>query len=299
MLTNNSLEFVKNHIINLLQKNNQPLAKKLIDEHNLTTFFSERYDKLLDFFERSLSSLFHITFFNVAKLYEHFGTIPEGVYDLYRVSQITAEGAKLTELPKEFGKFKYLKHLNLSHNLLTDLPQEIANLKNLKELNLSWNKFNEIPQQIGKLQLLTVLNLSYNPITCANSSIYTLTNLKKLWLNNCKIANIDFGISQLTQLEILNLDRNCLDILPSDVGNLQNLRVLAVGNNSLIELPDNIKNLKNLTDLSAFNNKLTELPYLGDLTNLKYLTAINGNNLIETPKQAKIVGDLLKTCNIR
>ena len=69
---------------------------------------------------------------------------------------------------KEFGAFRSLYVLNLSHNALTagPIPPSLANLTQLESLDLSRNKLiGEIPVQLANdLIFLSVLNLSFNEL---------------------------------------------------------------------------------------------------------------------------------------
>ncbi len=72
-----------------------------------------------------------------------YNSLEEALKEPFKVYTLDLRYQELKTLPKEIGKLKNLKELNLWQNQLKALPKEIGYLKMLKRLNLRNNKLSE------------------------------------------------------------------------------------------------------------------------------------------------------------
>lgn len=65
---------------------------------------------------------------------------------------------------KEFGKLKYLHHLDLSwNNFSGSIPEELSNMINIEKLDLSFNNLSgSIPSSLTRLTFLSFFSVAYN-----------------------------------------------------------------------------------------------------------------------------------------
>ena len=71
---------------------------------------------------------------------------------------------KFGKLPKDIGKFKDLKKLDLSYNFLATFPKSVEDMTQLEYLDLRMNRFTAIPTTLKRIPQLKVLDLRYNQI---------------------------------------------------------------------------------------------------------------------------------------
>jgi len=84
----------------------------------------------------------------------------------------------LGEIPQEVFELNQLKELSLAGNQLTSIPPEIAMLQNLERLQVAGNRLESLPEEIGLLENLegvwahgaelfvTSLSLGEGSLTC-------------------------------------------------------------------------------------------------------------------------------------
>ena len=70
-------------------------------------------------------------------------SLPEKIFQLTNLRELTVKGCKLQVLNQRIGEFKKLLYLNVGSNRLVRLPETIADLKMLKGLVISKNKIYE------------------------------------------------------------------------------------------------------------------------------------------------------------
>jgi internalin A len=199
--------------------------------------------------------------------------------------------------PGQVCELRFLKTLDLSHNLLTKLPKEIGNLIHLEELRISGNRLKSLDENIVKLKGLSKLWLSGNRLSLLPSSICTLTSLELLGLGDNQLSCIPDEIHNLKGLQKLWLSGNKLEKIPSTICKLSHLRKLDVNNNRLIELPVNIGNLINLTFIDVCSNSIENIPSsIERLTKLETLL-VNNNNLTVIDEHICNISSL-KTLNL-
>lgn len=109
---------------------------------------------------------------------------------------------KLKAIPKEIGKLKELKVLDLSNNELTEIPKELCDLKNLKILDLKNNKLKQLPIEVALLKNLETLLLTNNsleeiPVELINLPRLTTLDLKGNPLTKPPLEIINRGLSSI------------------------------------------------------------------------------------------------------
>ncbi|MBT4729186.1 MAG: leucine-rich repeat domain-containing protein, partial [Bacteroidetes bacterium] len=103
-----------------------------------------------------------------------------------KVHKLNLKRSKLSELPREIGKFKNLQILELGSNKFKVLPRELGRLKKLQYLGLSYSRnlnINKAMPVIVKLKLLENIDLSDNQLKQLPRDIARLKNLKQINLS--------------------------------------------------------------------------------------------------------------------
>lgn len=158
----------------------------------------------------------------------------------------------ITYIP-DLSRFKNLKTLICSFNLLTSLPKLT---EKLEHLDCSYNQINALPALNKSLKYLDcfenhlthlpILNKDLITLICSNNFLKTLPEL------NEKLELLDCSGNQLFNLPFLN----------------KNLEILNCSGNDLIKLPYLNNNLKNL---NCSFNKLYSFPFINkNLTEIIY-----------------------------
>lgn len=210
--------------------------------------------------------------------------VPEEVFDLVHLEELSLAGNNLAELPDAIGNLESLEKLQLSGNRLKHLPRNIGKLKNIRGLWLHGNLLETLPEEIGSLQNLQQLSIAGNRLQYIPESIGSLTNLYELVAAGNSLVALPDSIGNMSSLKILDLHGNMLGSVPLSIGSLSILEELWLqGNVPLTILPDTICSLTKLKKLSAadcslesFPDKCMGLPLLEDLS-------LYGNRLKELP----------------
>jgi hypothetical protein len=84
----------------------------------------------------------------------YFTKIPNSICLLDSLEVLYLPHGKLKVLPKELGKLKALKTLDVRENELTELPESICDLINLEDLYIQNNEITKLPKNIGNLKKL-------------------------------------------------------------------------------------------------------------------------------------------------
>lgn len=117
------------------------------------------------------------------------------------VFAISFEKSKLTELPAELARFKYLTHLNLSRNRLSKLPDYIASFDSLRVLDLTRNRLSQFPIEICQLSHLNDLLIGGNDIASIPDCIEYAAELQFLDLYDNPIAYLPLSMMRLKHLQ--------------------------------------------------------------------------------------------------
>nr|QEH91620.1 putative TIR-NBS-LRR protein [Pinus monticola] len=167
--------------------------------------------------------------------------------------------ARLLNIPKSFGKLKYLEKFVLHNNKidpvgLTTLPDEFCGLQSLNYLELSHcSEIKSLPDSFGDLR-----------------------NLQTLHMDSCfGLQGLPDPLGGLASLQTLDLG-GCsgLQGLPDSLGGLASLQTLGLGGCSWLQgLPDSLGGLASLQTLNLYHcSRLQELPdSLGGLASLQTL----------------------------
>ncbi|KAK6144806.1 hypothetical protein DH2020_021626 [Rehmannia glutinosa] len=217
-----------------------------------------------------------------------------------------------SEIPKFFGSFQNLKHLNLSiARFQGNIPPHVGNLSRLEDLDLSdfwtnrifrkidkshrsWpfrNYFNtSVPDSLFNLRNLTYLDLSQNKLQgTISNAIVNLCNLKFLDLTDNRFTGKipDFGINQndcLQDLDVLRISYNSLNgPISASFGTLSSLRELDISNNIVNgSIPSSFGQLSNLEKLELSNNSLSGMVTELHFSKMSKLTELSMslNNLL-------------------
>ena len=121
--------------------------------------------------------------------------------DADTVFGITFEKLKLTSVPKELKRFKYLKVLNLSKNKLSLVPDFIDQFPFLEDLSLEKNKLVYFPVRVCKDTSLRFLRLGKNLFENLPNSIENLKNLEYLDLYDTPIGSLPETMMNLRNLK--------------------------------------------------------------------------------------------------
>jgi internalin A len=110
------------------------------------------------------------------KKLENRDSLPEELFQLTELRELTVKGCKLCLLNQNIGKLTKLQYLNLDHNKLLRLPETIGNLTDLRTLVISRNMIETLPESIGNLHQLATIDAWGNPLFVLPHSI---TNISK------------------------------------------------------------------------------------------------------------------------
>lgn len=100
-----------------------------------------------------------------------FKTLPENFGEFKDLKSLIITHTPIEVLPESFGELTNLEFLDLSNNNLHQLPESFVNLVLISKLNLSKNNFNQIPTQIWNFDKLTELQLFDNPLNNEEKNI--------------------------------------------------------------------------------------------------------------------------------
>lgn len=98
-------------------------------------------------------------------------SLPEELFQLTELRELTVKGCKLNLLNQRIGKLVHLQYLNLDHNKLLRLPETLGNLTDLRTLVISRNMIETLPESIGNLHQLVTIDAWGNPLFVLPQSI--------------------------------------------------------------------------------------------------------------------------------
>ncbi|KAJ3325483.1 Plasma membrane t-SNARE, secretory vesicle fusion [Boothiomyces sp. JEL0866] len=125
----------------------------------------------------------------------------------HNVTHLRLDQNLLTTIPGHSMKhLRYLKILNLAHNLLEFLPPDIAMLNHLENLFLNNNRLVELPNEFKYLKKLKICSLGYNQLHSLDPSIFiNMKSLVSLDLCYNQLSILPTSIGHLSYLQELNL----------------------------------------------------------------------------------------------
>ena len=124
-------------------------------------------------------------------------SLPEEVFQLTNLQELTAARCKMNVLNQNIGKLTRLEYLNVMGNHLVRLPETIGNLVNLKTLVICRNLIEALPESIGNLKKLTYIDAWENPLYVFPESITELQNT----LKTIDLRQIDLHNDELDKME--------------------------------------------------------------------------------------------------
>jgi Leucine-rich repeat (LRR) protein len=102
-------------------------------------------------------------------------SLPEELFQLTELRELTVKGCKLNRLNQSIGKLTHLQYLNLDHNKILRLPETLGNLTDLRTLIVSRNILEELPESIGNLHQLATIDAWGNPLYVLPHSINNIS----------------------------------------------------------------------------------------------------------------------------
>ncbi|XP_039164668.1 disease resistance protein RPV1-like [Eucalyptus grandis] len=166
---------------------------------------------------------------------------------------IFADCFRLKQIHHSIGEVRSLISLDLSEcGHLQVLPREMGKLKELKELNIDKTAIEEIPPCIGSLKKLEILHArGCKSLVRLPDSIGHLINLSTLCVRGCKsFVNLPDSIGHLINLSTL-CAHGCTSLvnLPNSIGHLINLLTLEL--NVCISLAELLGSIGSLLKLQC------------------------------------------------
>lgn len=151
--------------------------------------------------------------------------IPDGVFDLNGLEELSLAGNNIRELPDCFDCLPSLQRLNLAGNRLNKLPDSICALTRLQGLWVHGNVLDTVPSNIGSLCDLVTISLAGNCLPAVPDSLMQLTALTELNIAGNKLERLPGPVSSLSSLQKVLLHGNQLKELPAGFGELESLQV--------------------------------------------------------------------------
>lgn len=143
------------------------------------------------------------------KKLENRDSLPEELFQLTELRELTVKGCKLCRLNQNIGKLTKLQYLNLDHNKLLRLPETIGSLADLRTLVISRNILEELPERIGNLHRLATIDAWGNPLYVLPPTIANLSGtLKVLDLRQIPLTRWEYEAMEqlLPETDILFTD---------------------------------------------------------------------------------------------
>lgn len=260
-----------------------------------------------------------------------FTSLPDGVSDLRKLTELHLEGCDLPGFPKDLHRLRSLSHLAIGHRKGMRLSKGdlagVANLTNLKHLHLTGIAFDSLLEEVSVFKGLEALTLTVSTLreiplalldlehlesfglylvdrdlaTWGGQSrqvvsnlrqLLKLKNLKGLALSGIPAATLTDSISEMNNLESLFLDDARLGEFPMEILALSRLKDLHLGNCGIGSVPRKLGELHNLEKLNLSQNPISSLPEeIGALERLKSLWLF-GNELQGVPASLGKLSDL-------
>lgn len=189
-------------------------------------------------------------------------TIPEEIYKLKYIEEISFKDNQLERFPTKLLEIKNLKIINLQNNQLQVLPCKINSLPNLKMLDLSDNHLQTLPREIGQLNKLEHLRLNDNMLAMLPEidPRCELVSLKFLDLDYAKFKELPEWIFRLKSLEALSLTGMNINRFPLEIKNMKKLNRLYLDSTFFPVWPEKIDFPTSLKFLVLDGAKIKTIP---------------------------------------
>ncbi|MCI4065116.1 TIR domain-containing protein [Micromonospora sp. R77] len=188
----------------------------------------------------------------------HFGQIPNWLFDLEHLQtlqlwannlhvlpdkwdrlpnliQLNLARNNLTAIPPSFGALKRLRSLSLERNFLTDLPDTMAGLP-LRHVRLGFNRFDQVPEVVTSWQRLKILDF----FSQAGYGAYLIRE------DDSDDAPVEWEETPSRSVRAIrtpseqDVRLESLASLPAALKNLPGLEVLLLHGHPLLQLPEEI-----------------------------------------------------------
>lgn len=123
----------------------------------------------------------------------------------------------------------------MSSNNFAALPREIGRLKVLRELDISNNKMEFLPVELATCARLRSLHAGGNALRGLPIELQQLTLLEELVVPDNFITTLPTGIVKLPRLTVLDLARNDLRRLPPELADSPSIEEVDVSGNERLE----------------------------------------------------------------
>jgi Leucine-rich repeat (LRR) protein len=233
----------------------------------------------LEIFECDVNNLTDIQNLSAAIKWQQYGAPPltvlvRGAKALARYYQMVhaassgllldLSGIQMSAIPSAVYNFKWIKQLNLSHNLIKTIPSSFQKLENIAELDLSWNPITYITPVILELEHLANFKISSScfwsiqnfPIPYFLESLLgfqyegpainlfirtvfdSLLRSRSIDISNWGMLQLNSNWADFGSLTSLDASNNCLGSLPSGINILTNLVSMNLSANFFEVIPD-------------------------------------------------------------
>lgn len=202
----------------------------------------------------------------------------EGISDLVPVKVETLDFSlnMIQEIGTHLSTYIYLKHLDLSTNLITKISG-LNRLDYLESLKLSRNRIPNI-EGLGTLKRLKFLDLSLNKIKDIEG-LENLYNLNTLYLYGNQIEILR-GLENLRDLKMLRIEQNKIDNITHCAVQNRSLEVLEAHSNKIEDMNSVIvalSHMKALKSLSLYNNPIErDLSYKVRIMSYRNIEKVDG-----------------------
>ena len=245
----------------------------------------------------------------------------QALSDAKEVKKLKLEAFDLSAKLDKLEKFKSLKVLKLSNNLIDSLPEEIFDAGSLLYFESIGNAYRALPENFSNsvgLKELKIINAAIDSLPIQMSSVKYLRriefqsfegdtldlrpflraqrNLEELLLYKVPVHYFplrDSSAKTLNQVYLVNCQLASID---SAFWNNRALEILVLDDNEITAIPDELLQLSSLKTLSLKNNRIKHLPELvSKLPNLELLN-LSGNKI--PFHELEIVRILMPNCKI-
>ncbi|MCJ1399608.1 hypothetical protein MMC11_002810 [Xylographa trunciseda] len=188
------------------------------------------------------------------------GQIPDCICKMENLEILDIHENAVSSLPKNFGRLKKLKVLDISGNKFTLLPiEELVQILPLIEIVASRNRLDGtlLPSFPVNFTNLQTLNVSHNAIVSVADHEVKMPSLLSVDLSSNRISRLPEATAW-PKLETLIANENQIKALPQDFASLKDLKAVDLSSNSLTKIDDTLASMDRLVTLRLTNNPLHE-----------------------------------------
>ncbi len=119
------------------------------------------------------------TIFAISLKKQKLTSLPEELFKFKFLKYLDLEKNEFNDIGR-LGEFKELVYLNLGRNKLQNFPVAICQMANLQVLILNRNEFNSIPPCISYCQNLTYIDFWETPVSSLPAEMTSIESLKEM-----------------------------------------------------------------------------------------------------------------------